>query len=91
MKKFELEEQLELYKVLLQQQSDTINRLWDRIDNQGYNLSIVKNELQELKKDAVNLRLRLNFYRRKRLTDQTKEAEIEKAFHEFAKDERTDN
>lgn len=91
MTKYELEDQIELYKSLLRQQSSTIDRLWESVDNQRARLILMTQDLDNLKKEGESLKYKLNFYRRKRLKDQTKEAEIEKAFHDFTADERTDN
>lgn len=98
MKKFELEEQLDLLKQISKQQSDTITRLWESIDNQRQRLFLgineietLKQDVQSLKQDGQNLRLRLRYYRRKRLDDKKQEAEMEKSILEFTGEERTDN
>ena len=91
MRKWELEDLLETQKQLLRQQSDTITRLWESVDNQRSRLILINQELENLKAEERKLRLRLNFYRRQKLKDKTAEAEIEKAFYDFSKDKRTDN
>jgi molecular chaperone GrpE (heat shock protein) len=80
MKKFELEEQLNLLKEISKQQSDTITRLWESIDNQRQRLFLgineietLKQDIQSLKDDGENLRIRLRYYRRKKLEDKKQE------------------